>query len=99
MDKIQKQRNKDRSKIHDMRGEYGVKISLPENRIKKLDPVKIKRPTSVDLGELDRQTHPWLYVVPGNKVRQRDCDERPDEFIRVGIGVCFKGRTLWSLTI
>ena len=74
-------------------GGYGVKISLPENRVQKLNAtVKIKRPNSVDLGELDRESHPWLYIVPGNRVRQRECDDRPDEFVRAGIGVCFKGR-------
>ena len=53
----------------------------------------MKRPHSVDLGGLDRNApgNRWHFVVPGNRVRPRECDERPDEFVRAGIGVCFKG--------
>ena len=45
----------------------------------------------MDLGGLDRQTNAWLYVVPSKRIRPKECDELPYEFIRAGIGVCFEG--------
>ena len=49
--------------------------------------VEEKRPHSVDLGGLDR----WMYVVPGHRTKLKECDERCDEFVRAGIGICLKG--------
>ena len=34
----------------------------------------------------------WLYVMPRQRVRPRECDEVPDEFRRAGIGLCFEGK-------
>ena len=34
----------------------------------------------------------WLYVMPRQRVRPRECDEVPDEFRRAGIGLCFTGK-------
>ena len=33
----------------------------------------------------------WLYVMPRQRVRPKECDEVPDEFRRAGIGLCFEG--------
>ena len=50
-----------------------------------------RRPHSVDLGRLERNRNPWLFVVPCKRNRHKQCDELPDEFRRAGIGVCFEG--------
>ena len=50
-----------------------------------------RRPHSVDLGGLDRNRNPWLFVIPGKRNRPKQLDELPDEFRRAGIGVCFEG--------
>ena len=34
----------------------------------------------------------WLYVMPRQRGRPRECDEVPDEFRRAGIGLCFEGK-------
>ena len=41
-----------------------------------------------EVGEEER----WLYVMPRQRVRPRECDEVPDEFRRAGIGLCFEGK-------
>ena len=41
-----------------------------------------------EAGEEER----WLYVMPRQRVRPRECDEVPDEFRRAGIGLCFEGK-------
>ena len=38
----------------------------------------------------------WLNVVPSERVKLKQCDELSDEFKRVGIGLCFEGKTACS---
>ena len=42
-------------------------------------------------GEAGNEEERWLYVMPRQRVRPRECDEVPDEFRRAGIGLCFGG--------
>ena len=51
-----------------------------------------ERPHSVDIGGIERKTSAWLGVMPSHRVRVRNCDEPPEDFRRVGIGICFKGK-------
>lgn len=37
------------------------------------------------------QDDSWMYVLHSQKVKPRDCDEVPDEFVKAGIGLCFEG--------
>ena len=39
----------------------------------------------------------WLYVTPAQRLRPRDCDEVPEEFVRAGIGLCFEGNNVHLL--
>ena len=48
-----------------------------------------KRPDEKE-GEQQSQHSPT--IVPSCKVVNRDCDELPEEYCRLGIGLCFKGK-------
>ena len=45
-----------------------------------------------EAGEAGNEEERWLYVMPRQRVRPRECDEVPDEFRRAGIGLCFEGK-------
>lgn len=49
--------------------------------------LKLKASSEINVNE-----NYYLKVVPGYKVRPRDCDEVPEEFKRAGIGLCFGGK-------
>ena len=34
-----------------------------------------------------------MYALPSRVYQPRKCDEKPDDFIKLGIGRCFKGNT------
>lgn len=43
---------------------------------------------------LSSDTESWLFVMPRQRVKPKECDEVPDEFRRAGIGLCFEGEMI-----
>ena len=60
-----------------------------DSRAHSAPAVHRKPPAAAGAAEEDES---WLYVMPRQRVRPRECDEVPDEFRRAGIGLCFEGK-------
>ena len=40
-----------------------------------------------------------MYTVPSKVYQPRQCDEKPDDFRKLGLGVCFQGSDKTSLNV